>query len=140
MTVCTNCGNKGISYKQLFCKVCGNEGCKECMNYLFSFFQFGIEPQFQENWYCHSKNCYQNFAEKMETFCTKDILNRDKFGIGLLRGVFHNATKNPENNYWLSGKIPSSLSLDDFLFHNANLDLVARIEKFGKQMITSQVE
>lgn len=105
------------------------------MTYLFSFFQYGSEPQFHENWYCHSSRCYEVFAEKMENSVTVDILDRDKFGAGLLRGVFHNAVKNPENQFWLRENVSSSLSLDDFLFTNANLELVARVEKYGKEMV-----
>lgn len=76
----------------------------------------------------------------MENSITLDILDRDKFGIGLLRCVFHYATKNPENKYWLRKNIYHSLSLDDFLFTNANLELVARIEKHGKEITDKKVE
>ncbi len=105
------------------------------MTYLFSFFQYGIEPQFHENWYCHLSKCYEFFAEKMENSVTVDIIDRDKFGIGLLRGVFYNAAKNLENQVWLMQKVSPLLTLDDFLFTNANLELVDRVEKHGKDIV-----
>ena len=134
MNTCPNCGNGDVSSKPLLCTVCGKEGCKKCMTYLFTFFQYGHEPQLHENWYCHPSQCYENFAEEMKNWITVDVIDRDKFGIGLLRGVFHNAARNMENKYWFKKKIPYSLSLDDFLFTNANLELVAKIEKHGKKI------
>jgi hypothetical protein len=104
------------------------------MTYLFSFFQYGIEPQAHENWYCHSSECYKVFAKEMENSVTHEILDRDKFGIGLLRSVFHNAVKNQEDQSWLQDKVNSSLSLDDFLFWNANLDLVSIVERRGIEL------
>jgi len=105
------------------------------MTYLFSFFQYGIEPQFHENWYCHSSECYEAFARKMEDSITVDIFDRQKFGVGLLKGVFHNAITNYENQLWLRKNVFSSLSLDDFLFTNGNLELVSRVEKFGTKLL-----
>ncbi|UCC57855.1 MAG: hypothetical protein JSW14_05665 [Candidatus Bathyarchaeum sp.] len=136
---CPSCGYDEASLKPLLCKVCGKEGCKECMTYLFSFFQYGIEPQFHENWYCHSNQCYEIFADKIENSIEVDILDRDKFGIGLLRGVFYNAVKNPENHFWLRQNVPHSLSLDDFLFVNANFELVSRVEEYGKKLVNKKV-
>jgi hypothetical protein len=49
-----------------------------------------------------------------------------------LKVVFHNAIKNSENQTWLRKNVASSLSLDDFLFNNGNLDLVSRVEKCGQ--------
>ena len=131
---CPSCGHESGHSQGLLCKVCDNKGCKNCMTYLFSFFQYGIEPQVHENWYCHSRECYKVFAKEMEDNVTHEILDRDKFGIGLLRGVFHNAVKNQENQSWLLNKVSSSLSLDDFLFWNANMNLVSIIEKRGTEL------
>ena len=135
MDSCPSCGHESSHSKPLICKVCENRGCKDCMTYLFSFFQYGNEPQFYENWYCHSSECYNVFVEEMENSITADILDRDKFGIGLLRGVFHNAVKNRETQFLSINNINSSLSLNDFLFSNANLNLVSRIEKHGTETI-----
>ena len=130
--VCSTCGNEERASNPILCKVCGKEGCKDCMTYLFSFFQYGIEPQFHENWYCHSNDCYEDFARTMEDNITADIFNQQKFGVGLLKIVFHNAIQNIENQTWLRQNVSSSLSLDDFLFTNGNLDLVSRVEKCGQ--------
>ncbi len=139
MSVCSSCGHTGIPSNQLFCKVCGKEGCPDCMKYLFSYFQYGIEPQFLENWYCHSNNCYEKFAQTMEENLTTKIFNEQKFGVGLLKTVFHNTLNSSTNNQlWFKYSIPSMLSLDDFLFTNGNLDLVSRIEKFGAKKLKSQ--
>ena len=135
MDSCQSCGHESRHSKHLICKVCENRGCKDCMTYLFSFFQYGNDPQFHENWYCHSSECYNIFVEEMKNSITSDIIDRDKFGIGLLRGVFHNAVKNRENQFWSINNINSPLSLNDFLFSNANLNLVSTIEKHGTEMI-----
>jgi len=130
--ICSTCGNEELASNPMLCKVCGKEGCKNCMTYLLSFFQYGIEPQFQENWYCHSNDCYEDFARTMEDNITADIFDQQKFGVGLLKMVFHNAIQNIENQTWLRKIVSNSLSLDDFLFTNGNLDLVSRIEKCGQ--------
>lgn len=135
LSVCSSCGHTDSSFNPLFCKVCGKEGCHDCMTYLFSYFQYGIEPQFQENWYCHTSKCYETFAQTMEKNLTAKIFNEQKFGIGLLRTIFYNALTKNDNQFWLKKNISSSLLLDDFLFTNGNLDLVARIEKFGTKKI-----
>ena len=137
LDTCPSCGHESGISKFLLCKVCGNTGCKDCMTYLFSFFQYGIEPQFHENWYCHSSECYKIFTREMKNSVTLDIIDRDKFGIGLLRGVFHNAIKKQENPSWLLDKVNSSLSLNDFLFWNANLNLVSSVEKRGIELINN---
>ncbi|MBT8172262.1 hypothetical protein KJN74_05270 [Candidatus Bathyarchaeota archaeon] len=130
---CSFCENNELASNPLSCKVCGKEGCKDCMTYLFSFFQYGIEPQFHENWYCHNSDCYEIFVKKMEDSITVDILDREKFGVGLLQGVFHNAIKNFGNQLWLKNNVSNSLSRDDFLFTNGNLELVSRVEEFGNK-------
>jgi hypothetical protein len=130
--VCSTCGKEDLPANPMLCKVCGKEGCKYCMTYLFSFFQYGIEPQFHENWYCHSNDCYEDFAGTMEDSITADIFDQQKFGVGLLKMVFHNAIHNNDNQQWLRNNVSSSLSLDDFLFTNGNLDLVSRVEKCGQ--------
>lgn len=103
------------------------------MTYLFSFFQYGIEPQFHENWYCHSNDCYENFARTLEDSITAEIFDQLKFGVGLLKMVFHKAIQNNDNQQWLRNNVSSSLALDDFLFTNGNLDLVSRVEKCGQE-------
>ena len=135
LDTCPSCGHESGHSEPILCKVCENTGCKDCMTYLFSFFQYGTEPQVHENWYCHSSECYKVFAEELKNSVTLDILDRDKFGIGLLRGVFHNAVKNQEDQSWLLNEVNSSLSLDDFLFSNANLNLVSSVEKRGIELI-----
>ena len=135
MNVCSSCGYEEVSSNPLTCKVCGKDGCKDCMTYLFSFFQYGLEPQFHENWYCHSNECYEVFAKKMEDSITYDTIDREKFGIGLLKSIFHNAIKNWGNHLWLRKIVSNSLLYDDFLFTNGNLELVSRVEDFGNRIV-----
>ena len=135
MAKCPNCGNETSSLKTERCRVCGKEGCKKCVTYLLTFFLYGTEPAVDENWFSHLGQCYETFAEEIENNITLDILERDKFGVGLLRGVFFNAIQKSEKcRSWLSANCSHLFSLDDFLFPNANLELVARVERAGKKL------
>ena len=138
MSICSSCGHLETSSNPLSCKVCGKEGCHNCMTYLFSYFQYGIEPQFLENWYCHTKQCYEIFAKKMEENLTNEIFEEQKFGVGLLKTVFYEALSNSDNQLWSNKNMPKLLTMDDFLFTYGNLDLVSRLETFGANKLNKK--
>ena len=71
----------------------------------------------------------------MEDNMSIDLFNNEKFGIGLLKEIFFNAVRSSESEHWLTKNVPTSLSINDFLFTNGNLKLVSRLEEFGKKWL-----
>ena len=91
-----------------------------------------------ENWYCHTKQCYEIFAKKMEENLTNEIFEEQKFGVGLLKTVFYEALSNSDNQLWSNKNMPKLLTMDDFLFTYGNLDLVSRLETFGANKLNKK--
>jgi len=123
---CHNCGNKGFFLKTALCKICGREGCKECMTYMFTVYRYSSSHPTDGDWFCHQGQCYETFAKKIENNITPDVLNRDKFGVELLRHGFFNAMKKSGD------KLSPSISPDDFLFVSANSEFIAKIDEIAK--------
>ena len=107
--------------------MCGKEGCKECMSYLFTVYRYSCSHPTDGDWFCHNDQCYETFAKKIENNITPTALNKNKCGVELLRDGFCNTMQKSENTNGFGGKIDSSDSPDDFLFVNANSEFIARL-------------
>lgn len=133
MGTCSGCGNKGFFLKTVVCRMCGKEGCKKCMNYLFTVYRYSSSHPTDGDWFCHHGQCYETLAKKIENSITADVLSSDKFGVELLRYGFFNAMKKAENRNWIGDNLSPSISPDDFLFVSSNSEFIAKIGGFAKE-------
>lgn len=127
MGVCSNCGNKGFFLKTALCKMCGKEGCKECMTYLFTVYRHSSSHPTDGDWFCHPGQCYETFVKKIENSLPPDILNSDKSGVELLRYGFFNFMKKSGD------KMPPPISPDDLLFVSSSSEFIAKINEIAKE-------